>query len=781
MNDTNPERPELAPDFWQKSFGDPIKAASATFAAYDALYGKPKPIPKAWHTLALDASTLQTTPHSLSLRDGEHTLTITAIHANCLHVRLVPNDTPAFSYAVLPDVQPSIQLMLATHNDQTLQATFGAYTLTLTLAPANLTIAHNERVVYQEREGIQRADTPHVALTSHLPTQAAVYGTGERTFDLNLRGRALTLWNTDAGSYQRGFEPINYCVPFALWVTPESCVGVFFDNTHRGTIDIGSTHTDALRWQFEGGDVSYYLMLDDAPAAVVAHFTALTGRMPLPPLWTLGHHQARYSYFTQAEVLAIAEQMRDHKLPCDALYLDIHYMDGFRVFTWDKTAFPDLKGLVDALHAQNLHLVVILDPGVKVDPEYPAYQDGIQAGIFMTMPDQKPVEGVVWPGLCHHPDFTNPKARTWWQAQLKPLLETGVDGVWNDMNEPLYFSEDGAMSPPDYVQHAKEGIGGTHAELHNVYGHLMAQASYEALRAHAPQKRPFNFTRSGYAGTQRHASSWTGDNTATWDNMRLAIAMNLNMGLSGQSFTGPDIGGFARDTNGELLARWYQACVLFPYYRNHSAIDTIAQEAWRFGEPYLSVIRRAVETRYRLLPALYTAFAECHFNGTPILRPIFTLERDPAPFVYDIDDSYALGEQILVAPILAPHTLRRSVYLPKGSAWYDFWTHARYEGGQVIRVDAPLDTVPLFVKAGTVLHIAQLVQHLSSYPPIERIVIYAGEGATRIYEDAGDGFDYQHGAYRWITYQTSADGSYTRTIKGNYGQSLDDVPVICVR
>lgn len=597
--------------------------------------------------------------------------------------------------------------------------------------------------------------------------RCVVYGSGQRTFDLNLYGRRLTFWNTDAGAYERGLEPINYTIPFLITVTNAGYKGVFVDNTFRGYVDIGMREPSQMVFEFEGPANGVYFYEGQSLSEVVQQFTAQTGRMPLPPLWALGHHQCRYSYMTQEEVLSIAREFRARSIPCDALYLDIHYMDGYRVFTWDTNAFPDLPGMMAELHAMGFKVVTIVDPGVKAEVGYAGCDSGLEHDVFLKLPDGSLAQGVVWPGLTYHPDFSQSTTRAWWAAQLQPLLAAGVDGLWNDMNEPLYFGDGKAISPPDYLVH-RDDDGHTfyHVQRHNLYGHEMAQASYQALRQAAPHKRPFNITRSGYAGTQAYASSWTGDNKSTWDNLRLSLAMNLNMALSGQSFTGPDLGGFALDTTPELLVRWYQACVLFPFYRNHSAIDAIPQEAWRFGEPYESIIRETIALRYRLLPYLYTVAATCHFEGTPMMLPISALEESSSS-VHDLDDEYLVGEHLLVAPVLQPHTLRRMVYLPRGADWYTFDRSRCFSGGSLISVEAPLNTVPLFVRAGTALSLWPPLQ-TTQMPalPTPTIRVYAGYGETRLYQDAGEGWGYQQGEYAWTTFTLAGD-RLSHTVEGD--------------
>jgi alpha-glucosidase len=529
-----------------------------------------------------------------------------------------------------------------------------------------------------------------------------------------------------------------------------------------------------LQISAEAGELGYYLFAGADVNEVMASYTKLTGRMPLPPLWALGYQQCRYSYESQEEALQIAETMREMQIPCDVIYLDIHYMDEYRIFTWNQETFSNLEGLANRLHELGMKLVTIIDPGVHVKEDYSGYQSGIEEDIFLKYPDGKIAAGVVWPGLCHFPDFTKATARDWWKRQLAPLLQAGIDGLWNDMNEPLMFQNLAKpIELPDYVRHDVEGRGGTHLEYHNVYGLLMGQASRAALEEQRPGKRQFNIIRAGAAGAQRDSLAWGGDNHSTWDHLRLTISLCLQLGLSGVSFTGADVGGFGGDSNGELLTRWTQLGSLMPLFRNHSGYGTARQEPWSFDEEYTDAIRKAIELRYQLMPYLYTAFAFCSFEGQPIIRPLFTAEPEN-PHLRDMDDCYLLGDKLLVAPVLEQNALRRSVYLPDGD-WHDFHTHQRYEGGRIVTVDAPLERLPLFVKSGTVLPMWPVMQHTGE-TVIEPLIlrIYTDTGDTTLYQDSGEGLGYQQGDYRWVhfhMFETANSLTIERRIDGSYAPS----------
>jgi alpha-glucosidase len=627
--------------------------------------------------------------------------------------------------------------------------------------------------------GIQHQANGAVALSMALHPAESSYGMGERASSLNLRGKRLIHWNTDNADYERDSDPLYYCIPFYLGVHNGIVYGVFWDNSHRGFTDIGATKRDELRFESESGELRYYLFAGTEIKTILARYTELTGRIPLPPLWALGYQQCRFSYVPQSQVLEIANAFRQRQIPCDVLYLDIHYMDGFRIFTWDKQQFPEFEKMIEELHHLGFKVIAILDPGVKIDTQYEVYVSGMQQGVFLKYPNGDLAEGTVWPGLCHFPDFTSAAARVWWREQCIHLLHMGIDGLWNDMCEPVVFTAKGTRTLLDHTMHDKEGLGGNHLENHNVYGMLMGRASAEALAEQRPNKRPVNIIRAGFAGAQRHAISWTGDNKSDWDHLRLSIPMALNMGLSGAPFTGPDVGGFREDCDPELFTRWLQAACLMPFFRSHSAFNTRQQEPWAFGELYETINRATIQLRYQLLPYLYSVIAQAHEYGWNIIRPLFMAEPENAT-LRGVDDCYLVGDALLVAPVLERGAVQRHVYLPKG-VWYDFWTHEVHMGAQTISIEAPLERLPLFVRAGTVLPLWDAVRYIGEKPPQTLTLrVYPGRAETVLYEDAGEGLDYQKGNYRWVYLSCETEAtkiSINRRIAGRYKPSYESIKV----
>lgn len=764
-----------------KSFTEQVKACDEQIQQYNKRYLQKKKVKSRWERPG-KVQSVESHERGVYLYCKRATIELYWIAADCLRVRLKPGqvefDEP-FSYAVDKTEWQPVAFSVDDNSERLILST-GSLVCRIDKKPYRLQLETPDgQLICADNGGVQWRKRGDVRLRMTLQQGEASYATGERAEGLNLHGKRFTTWNVDPPDYERGCDPTYYSIPFYLGVHNQATYGIFWDNSYRGYIDIGAKRTDRLTFKADGGELRYYLFAGQDTKSVLTRYTELTGRIQLPPLWALGYQQCRYSYHPQEEVLEIAQKLRDHNIPCDVIYLDIHYMDGYRVFTWNKDEFPDFEGMIQTLHEVGFKVITILDPGVKVDPKYVVYEDGVKQDVFVKYPDGNYATGVVWPGLCHFPDFTNPQARAWWAKHLQKLTKVGVDGIWNDMCEPVIFSLDGPSEFPGYLLHDKDGLGGDHYENHNVYGTLMGRASKEGLQKGRRNKRQVNIIRAGHAGAQRHAMSWTGDNRSTWDDLTLSIPQVLNMGLSGAPLTGPDVGGFGLDTTPELLTRWTQAASLMPFYRNHSAVNTIYQEPWQFGEPYLSIMRDAISLRYRLLPYLYSVVAQSHFYGWPIIRPIFTAEPNNAK-LRSIDDSYLLGEHLLVAPVLKKGKKKRKVYLPKGQ-WYDFWTNERIKGGKTINVKAPLDHLPLFVKAGTILPLWPVMQHTGEHP-IKTLTLrlYPGRAETTLYEDAGEGLDYLKGTYRWVKYSSSLDDGVlevTREIEGKYVPDYTNIRV----
>ncbi len=589
-----------------------------------------------------------------------------------------------------------------------------------------------------------------------LQPGARCLGLGERHSSLNLRSSSHTLFNTDNHVHIESMDAMYQSIPFLIVEQGEQCFGLFLDSParQRWTLDPDLEDHASIEllsrrgWQF-------YCIGPSSLPSIVRAFTTLTGRSKLPPMWALGHQQCRWSYPDQDTVIRIAHEFRKRQIPCDGIVLDIDYMDDYRVFTFSKERFPDFKNLVADLERNNFKVTAIIDPGVKKDSKFFVFTDGKKHDFFCKKADDKIFIGEVWPGQSAFPDFLKQEVRLWWAAQHGFHTENGIAGIWNDMNEPAIFKHQEPLDwsarelPKDedqlFMQETPEGKLG-HYEVRNLYGCMMSRSTHEGLLAMRPNQRPFVLSRSGYAGIQRYAAVWLGDNMSWWHHLARSIPMLLNMGLSGVAFSGVDIGGFGHNCSGELLARWYAVGLFYPYFRNHCWMKGYSQEPWAFGPTVEAYCKKFIETRYRLLPYIYCLFWEYVRTGAPLMRPM-SWHYPEDQFAREIDDQFLFGEHLLVAPILEKGRTWRSVYLPAG-LWHPFEGGEPLEGGQVHKVMFALDAVPVFVKDGSVVPMCEVMQSTAEYAqsPIT-FNCYGTSAKGTFIEDDGDSFDYEHGTY----------------------------------
>lgn len=605
--------------------------------------------------------------------------------------------------------------------------------------------------------------TSKVMDRKRLADDEHVYGLGQKATSLDKRGLALEMWNTDPQFYHPGRDPLYSNVPFYVGLRNGRGYGMFWDMPARSRFDFGCaepgiTCFDAYCEDWHADETHrYYFFYGPSLVDVLDRYTELTGRMIMPPLWALGYHQNRWSYYPESRVREIAREFRQRRIPCEAIHLDIDYMDGYRCFTWHPKRFPRPAQLIADLHADGFKAVVMIDPGIKKDRNYWVYQDGLKNDVFCRYPDRRLFSGPVWAGESVFPDFTSERVRRWWGELYRGMVDLGVDGFWNDMNEPAVLGQQGDTFP-DAVRHDSEGRGADHATVHNVYGMQMARASAEGLMRLRPDERPLVISRSVWAGSQRYNMHWLGDNFSEWESLHNTMSLVLNMGLSGLPFTGPDTGGFAGDAHAELLIRWNQLSTFLPFFRNHSAKNTAPQEPWVFGPECERISRQFIELRYRLLPYIYTTFWQCAQTGLPMARPLCLVFQNDR-HAYDIQDEFMFGDAFLVAPVCEPGATWRRVYIPAGR-WYDFWSGALLGGPQITRLDAPLDRVPLLVRAGSVVPMWPLMQHTGQQPLDTLILhVYPGCGESLLYEDDGHTWNFRQGQYRLTRLICELDGS----------------------
>lgn len=693
---------------------------------------------------------------------GGQSLAVTVVDPAIFRLTFDPPADQRPSFAALPQPAPAEKPVFGAAGDSTVVCT-GHIRLEVRGADCHVRATDAGGAVILESpeggEGVAASGAQKVVRWAAPPGER-YYGFGEKTGPLDKRGRAMVLYNTDAydpafGGYPPDADPLYASVPFFIGLAGGVASGHFLDNTHRLDIDVAAQDPGEIRIAAAGGVIDQYLFAGPTMAEVVERYTRLTGRIPLPPLWSLGFHQSRWGYSPDTRVLEVASELRTRSIPADAMWLDIQHMDGFRSFTWDPATFPDPAGLTAQLAAQGFHTVAIVDPAIKIDPGWDVYSKGVADGLFLEDAGGAPHEGEVWPGPAVFPDFSDPAAREFWASLAPRTLGEGVSGLWIDMNEPSSFTgEKGGTVPDDLVCHG-DGLPATMAEIHNVYAMLEARATYEGMRAFAPGERPFVLTRAGYAGIQRHAAMWTGDAPSSWATLRGTVPMLLGMGLSGLTFSGSDVGGYSGYATPELFARWMLLGSVSPFFRAHVTTGVNDQEPWQFGIEVTDVSRAAVEERYRLMPYLYSLFHEASRAGAPVLRPlVYEFQGDPATEA--IDDEVMLGPSLLFAPVLDEGAAKRSVYLPAGR-WFEAASGAILEGPATVEVGVVLAALPTFVREGAIVPRRDLVQYTGE-KPIHTLTldVYPAEVESRfsLYEDDGHSTSHEDGEHAITLYTT---------------------------
>ncbi|MBE8986251.1 glycoside hydrolase family 31 protein [Nostoc sp. LEGE 12450] len=609
--------------------------------------------------------------------------------------------------------------------------------------------------------------TGEVAGWKRIESDEHFYGFGEPTGLLDQRSKVKTNWASDAIDYGIMTDSMYQAIPFFIALRPRLGYGLFFNTTYWSRFDLGAQQPGVWQMETQGSELDYYIIYGPEPAKIIQTYTQLTGRMPLPPRWSLGYHQCRWSYESQDIVGKLADEFRQRRIPCDVIHLDIDYMNGYRVFTWSPKRFADPQKLIQNLKQDGFKVVTIVDPGVKYEPEadYKVFDEGLNNNYFIRKTNGQLFHGYVWPDKAVFPDYLRPEVRDWWGNWQKSLTDIGVAGIWNDMNEPALddrpFGDPGnkISFPLDAPQGPIKEIT-THKEVHNLYGLMMAQASYQGAKISRPTERSFILTRSGYAGIQRWSAIWTGDNQSLWEHLEMSIPMLCNLGLSGIPFVGSDIGGFAGNATAELYARWMQLGMLYPLMRGHSALTTAQHEPWVFGDRIEKICREYIELRYQLLPYIYTLFWLAATTGAPILRPLlYDFPNDPKTF--SLADQVMLGPSLLAAPIYRPGVEHRAVYLPEG-CWYDWWSGEEFTGPTHILAYAPLEKMPLYVRAGSIIAIAPVMQYVDEHPINKmRLRIWKGVGEFTLYEDDGHTFEYKTGAFCTTTYHVYSEQQTT--------------------
>jgi alpha-glucosidase len=718
------------------------------------------PLCAEWHSVgALSAAAPQ--GNQITFAGPQAVVAVTVLAPDLVRVRMTRGAPtgPDDSWAVIKKDWPQTKVEFAGSKSERIIRT-PELEVRAQLSPFRLAFYDRDgRLISKDSDNLGMGwDGARVRDWKWMPPDEHYFGLGEKGDHLDKRGHAYVNWNTDAYGWDATTDPLYDTIPFFLGLRDGRAYGIFFDNTWRSSFDMGVESPDFYSFGAEGGELNYYFFYGPDPKKVIGRYTKLVGRTPLPARWTMGYHQSRYSYYPEKYVRFIADNFRERHIPCDALFLDIHYMDGYRVFTWDQSRFPNPAGMLADLRGEGFRVVTIVDPGVKVDPNYWVYQQGLAGDDFVKMPDGKPFVGKVWPGESVFADYTLERVRDWWGSLYKGLVSEGVAGIWNDMDEPSVFEVPSKTMPLDAI-FDDHGRNSPQAKIHNVYGLLMSQATREGLLKLHPNERPLVITRATYAGGQRYAAVWTGDNTSNWDHLRLSLPELMNMGISGLTLAGADIGGFVASPSPELYTRWLEAGVFYPYMRTHTGFGTRNQEPWSYGERLTDVNRRSIELRYRLLPYLYDAFQESEATGLPVMRALL-LDYPDDPKAVGKEDEFLFGNDLLVAPVASEGDRERNVYLPRGT-WYDYWTDHRSDGRQEITVNAPLDRIPIFVRAGAIIPMQQVVEYTDQAPinPLTFEIYPDGDSSREYYEDDGLTFDYRQGVWlrQTLSVSTSRD------------------------
>jgi alpha-glucosidase len=733
-------------------------------------------------------------PNGIELHDGPLTMRITALRDDVLRIRasrtaMLPEDA---SWAVLSEARSASIAVTQDSNPTIAGFHTTALRLSIDRATGLLTLSDNAgNILQQDAEPLQFQDD-HFRIANTMPADEHYFGLGDKTGAFDRREQAFRMWNTDAYGWQESTDPIYKSIPFYLTYRAGVSLGVLIDNTWPSSFDFGKTLGNTFQYRAEGGPADIYLLYGPSAKQVLSTYAWLTGPTPLPPLWTLGFQQSRYSYMTQARVLEVADRLRKDKIPSDALYLDIDYQEKNRPFTINTASFPDMPGMIATLHNDNFHVVAITDLHIAHLPNqnYAPYDSGTAGDHFVKNPDGSQYVGPVWPGPSVFPDFTQTQTRAWWGTLYTSFTHMGIDGFWNDMSEPSVFNPLKTM--PCNVLHRIDEPGfasrtATHCEIHNVYGMENSRATFDGQLTLKPDTRPFVLTRATYAGGQRYAATWTGDNSATWNHLRLTTSMLKNLGLSGFTLAGADVGGYAGTPSAELLTKWIEISAFQPIDRDHAEKGTGDHEVWANGPEQEQIRRHFIEARYQLLPYLYTVTEDDTHTGLPFLRPLFLEFPNAAPDNHPLDvdlpnsGEFMVGPDLLVAAAPFPEKLDDYDATLPSTGWYDFWTGAPVElvhhvtvSGDLnpnappypplpaVRIHPELATLPVFVRPGAILPTEPLIQSTAERPvgPLT-LRVFPGPNCTgHLYQDDGATFAYKRGNFLRMTFTCDASPTH---------------------
>lgn len=603
-------------------------------------------------------------------------------------------------------------------------------------------------------------------------------GLGEKTGNLDRRGNGYENWNTDAFGYGTGTDPIYATIPFYIGLHDNLNYGIYLDNSYKSAFNFGASQDRFSSFTAEGGEMNYYFIYHTHVSDIIKDYTSLTGRLPMPSIWSLGYQQCRYSYYPQEEVVSIAKTFREKKIPCDVIYLDIHYMDQYKLFTWNPVYFSQPKKMFDDLKALNFHTTIIVDPGIKIEKGYKTYEDGLKNDIFVKYPDGTNYSGKVWPGWCNFPDFTSEKGRNWWGEQFTGYVKDGIDGFWNDMNEIATWGQ----KLPNLMNFDYDGHTSSTMRARNVYGFQMARATYEGTKKLLNGNRPFVLTRAGFSGMQRYTAIWTGDNSSYDDHMLLGVRLVNSLGISGVANAGYDIGGFTGGSSPKLFGRWMSIASFTPFMRGHSMINSRSCEPWAYGEEVEEISRNYIQLRYKLMPYLYSSFYEASQTGMPVARTLaIDYTFDDQVYDWNYQNEFLFGHGILVCPTSTTNELSK-FYLPKGE-WYDFYNDKAYIGNQELILSNLINRLNVFAKGSAILTMQSPVQNAAEQP-FDTLYVHLYNGSTKnsftYYEDDGNTYQYEKGIFysRIINFDPAGKKIEFSTVTGNLKSKFNYIKLI---
>jgi alpha-glucosidase len=715
-----------------------------------------------WHHLG-DVQDVETLKDGMILTAGTARVRITAVRDGIVRVRVAPNGKfpKDFSWAVAQ--APEAPAVSIEEGTKEVRMTAGDITVAVNKNPLLIKfLGPAGAPILEDQPSLPMAwDGENIRVWKRMPLDENYFGLGDKAGHMNRRNRSFTMWNTDEFGWQESSDPLYKDIPFFIGLRNGSAYGVFFDNAYRSSFDFGKESLDYFSFGAVGGELNYYYFSGPDPKKIVQNYTALVGRAPLPPLWTLGFQQSRYSYYPEARAREIVATYRQKKIPLDAIYFDIDFQQGNAPFTINRQYFPTFEKMISDFRSQGVRTIVITDLHIKKDPNhnYRPYDTGTQRDIFVKKPDGSVFVGPVWPGDSVFPDFTLTKARDWWGEQYKDFNDMGIAGFWNDMNEPSVFQRADKTMPLENVHRLDDGSTLDHRAVHNVYGLENVRATYDGLRKLQPDERPFVLTRAAYSGTEKYAATWTGDNSSTWNHLSMSTPMLLSLGICGYSLVGDDIGGFAGTPTADLLTRWIEVGAFNVIYRDHTAKGTADQEPWVHGPEHEMIRRRYIEWRYQFLPYIYTGIEEMTRTGLPFMRPLF-LEYPKAPGLEGNDHDFLFGRDLFVAPVVSEMLDAKEVNLPPGE-WYDFWTSSKPAKHDNIQLHPRLEELPLYVRAGAILPMQALVQSTSEIPagPL-KLRVYPGDDCRgSLYMDDGHTYAYQKNEFLRINYSCVVSGT----------------------